>query len=91
MAEIKKIKKGETVSYNGLFTAKKDMFIAVCLIGYADGVFWQWFNSIFLILRVFGNNKRSFVPREKPVLNLRNTGHVYYILKLFLRIWYTVK
>ena len=38
VAEIKKIKKGETVSYNGLFTAKKDMFIAVCSIGYADGV-----------------------------------------------------
>ncbi len=36
--DIKKIKKGETVSYNGLYTAKEDELIGIVSIGYADGV-----------------------------------------------------
>ena len=36
--EIKVVKKGETISYNSSFKAKKDMLIAVCSAGYADGV-----------------------------------------------------
>ncbi len=36
--DIKKISKGETVSYNGNYTAQSDELIAVVSIGYADGV-----------------------------------------------------
>jgi len=35
---IKKIKKGESVSYGRIWTAPKDTFIAVLSIGYADGL-----------------------------------------------------
>lgn len=38
VSSIKKINKGEIVSYCGTFKAKKDMLIAVCNAGYADGV-----------------------------------------------------
>ena len=38
IAQIKKIKKGARVSYNGIFTAKKDMTIAIIPAGYYDGV-----------------------------------------------------
>ncbi len=36
--EIKTLKKGETVSYNGLYKADTDMLIGIVAIGYADGV-----------------------------------------------------
>lgn len=36
--EIKHIKKGETVGYDGKYKANKDEFIAVVPIGYADGI-----------------------------------------------------
>lgn len=36
--EIKQIKKGETVSYNGTYKALKDELIGIVPIGYADGV-----------------------------------------------------
>lgn len=36
--EIKNIKKGESVSYNGIYTSKKDEKIGIISIGYADGV-----------------------------------------------------
>lgn len=36
--EIKKIKKGETVSYNGLYKAENDELIGIVSIGYADGI-----------------------------------------------------
>ncbi len=36
--EIKQIEKGDKVSYNGKFVAKKYMEIAICGAGYADGV-----------------------------------------------------
>ena len=36
--EIKKIKKGDTVSYNGTYEASEDEIIGIVSIGYADGV-----------------------------------------------------
>ena len=36
--EIKKLKKGETVSYNGTYKASEDELIGIVSIGYADGV-----------------------------------------------------
>lgn len=38
IAQIKKIKKGDLVGYDGTFTAKNDMQIAILPIGYFDGV-----------------------------------------------------
>lgn len=39
--EIKKILKGETVSYQGQYKAKKDELIGIVPIGYADGIIRQ--------------------------------------------------
>ena len=36
--EIKRLKKGETVSYNGIYKADTDILIGIVSIGYADGV-----------------------------------------------------
>lgn len=36
--EIKKLKKGDTVSYNATYTAQSDELIGIVSIGYADGV-----------------------------------------------------
>ncbi len=36
--EIKKLKKGDTVSYNGTYEASEDEIIGIVSIGYADGV-----------------------------------------------------
>ena len=38
ISQIKKIKKGESVSYNRSWTAKRDSVIATLFIGYADGL-----------------------------------------------------
>lgn len=38
VGEIKELSKGEIVSYGGKFRARKNMRIAICLAGYADGV-----------------------------------------------------
>ena len=37
VAQIREIKKGQTVSYNMTYTAKKDIKIAILPVGYADG------------------------------------------------------
>ena len=36
--EIKKVKKGETIGYNGIYKAKEDILIGIVPIGYADGI-----------------------------------------------------
>ena len=36
--DIKKLKKGETVSYNGTYKASEDELIGIVSIGYADGI-----------------------------------------------------
>ncbi len=38
IVQIKRIKKGDTVGYNGSFKAKKDMVIGILPLGYNDGV-----------------------------------------------------
>ena len=50
--EIKRIKKGDEVSYNGKYKAKKDETIGIVSIGYADGVNRKLTNSF-----VYINNK----------------------------------
>ena len=51
--EIKQIKKGETIGYNGTYTAKKDELIGIVSIGYADGV-----NRKLKGAYIFINNKK---------------------------------
>jgi alanine racemase len=38
IAQIKQVKKGETIGYNRAYTAPRDMKIALLFIGYADGL-----------------------------------------------------
>lgn len=51
--EIKRIEKGETVSYNGLYRAKESELIGIASIGYADGV-----NRKLTGAYVYINNKK---------------------------------
>ena len=51
--EIKKLKKGDTVSYNGTYEAKEDELIGIVSIGYADGVNRKLAGSY-----VYVNNKK---------------------------------
>jgi len=50
IAQIKKIKKGESVGYNGTYKAKKDTLIGVLPIGYNDGVDRELSNKGFVRL-----------------------------------------
>ncbi len=51
--EIKKVKKGETVSYDGNYKASKDTIIGIVSIGYADGINRKMTGSY-----VYINNKK---------------------------------
>jgi len=51
VALVKKIKKGETVSYNGLWTAKRESYIGVVPIGYGDGYPRQLSNIGMVLFR----------------------------------------
>ena len=51
--EIKKLKQGDVVSYNGLYKAKEDELIGIVSIGYADGV-----NRKLTGAYVYINNKK---------------------------------
>lgn len=54
LAQIKQIKKGESVSYNRSFIAPKDMTIGIVSLGYADG-----------LMRVLGNkNGRLWIKNQ---------------------------
>ena len=53
IVEIKTLKKGETVGYNGTYKAKKDTLIGIVSIGYADGV-----NRHLKGAHVYINNKK---------------------------------
>ncbi len=50
IAQIKHIKKGDSVSYSRTFTAKKDMKIATTLIGYGDGYPRLLSNKAYMIV-----------------------------------------
>ena len=56
LAQIKQLKKGESVSYNRSFFAPKDMTIGIVSIGYADG-----------LIRTLGNKNASLWIKNKPV------------------------
>ena len=47
--EIKKLNKGETVGYNGIYEAKEDELIAIIPIGYADGMTRKYTGSYIYI------------------------------------------
>ncbi|PIP13648.1 MAG: alanine racemase [bacterium (Candidatus Stahlbacteria) CG23_combo_of_CG06-09_8_20_14_all_34_7] len=54
IGQIKTLKKGDSISYSRAFYAKKDMKIATCLIGYADG----YLRSLSNIASMFVHGKR---------------------------------
>ncbi|MDD3803405.1 MAG: alanine racemase [bacterium] len=57
IGQIKMLRKGDSVSYGRTFTAKKDMVIATCLIGYADGYPRSLSNKASMLV----NGKRASV------------------------------
>ncbi|NOX87066.1 MAG: bifunctional UDP-N-acetylmuramoyl-tripeptide:D-alanyl-D-alanine ligase/alanine racemase [Chlorobi bacterium] len=59
IAQIKEVKKGESVGYNRSFISEKDMPVGIVSIGYADG-----------LLRSLGNGKASLYinGKEAPII-----------------------
>jgi len=60
IGQVKSLKKGDSVSYGRTFTARKDMKVATCLIGYADGYPRSLSNRAFMFVggkraKVLGN------------------------------------
>ncbi len=49
VVEIKSVKKDETVSYGGIWTASKDSKIAILPVGYADGYRRELMNNFFVL------------------------------------------
>ena len=56
ISQIKKVKKGETVSYNRSWLAQEDTTIGIVAVGYADG-----------LLRNLGNGKLNLWIKDKAV------------------------
>ena len=56
IAQIKFIKKGDSIGYSRAFVAKNNMKIGIIPIGYADGLRRSW-----------GNQKLSFILRKKHI------------------------
>ena len=52
--EIREVKKGQVVSYNGNFIASKDSKIAVVPLGYADGIS-QHMTGKYVLVQVLSN------------------------------------
>jgi len=75
--EIKNIKKDESVGYSGKFVANKDLEIAVCEGGYADGILRRLDKSYVLIngekCKIIGNicmdSFMAIVPKNKVKVN----------------------
>ena len=61
VAQVKSVKKGESVGYNRNFIADKDIKVATLCIGYADG-----------ISRKLGHGKASFTLQGKEVSTVGN-------------------
>ena len=51
IAQVKTIKKGESISYAMKFTAQEDISIAVVTIGYADGYFRENSNKSYVLYK----------------------------------------
>ncbi|ASQ28977.1 alanine racemase [Borrelia miyamotoi] len=62
---IKNIKKGEQISYSGLFTAKKEMQIGLVPVGYFDGIPQSTSNIFYYLIR----NRKCFL-RGKICMNI---------------------
>ncbi|WNY66266.1 alanine racemase [Borreliella andersonii] len=62
---IKNVKKGEKISYSGLFQAKEDMKIGIIPIGYFDGIPQNISNDYYFLI----NNKKCKI-RGKVCMNL---------------------
>ena len=62
---IKNIKKGDQISYSGIFTAKKDMTIGLVPVGYFDGIPQNTSNTFYYLIK----NRKCFI-RGKICMNI---------------------
>jgi alanine racemase len=76
---LKRVKKGDKISYNGTFKAEKDMKVAVVAFGYADGLPRALSNKGYVIInekkcRILGNVTMDMVVVDVSHLNEVNVG-----------------
>ncbi|PMP63885.1 MAG: alanine racemase, partial [Sulfurihydrogenibium sp.] len=79
VVSLKKVKKGDKISYNGTFKAEKDMKVAVVAFGYADGLPRALSNKGYVIIneqkcRILGNVTMDMVVVDVSHLNEVNVG-----------------
>ena len=70
---IKNLKKGETVSYAGTFTAPKDMKIAVVSFGYADGLPRDLSNKGYFLIN---HQKANIVGNVTMDMTIVDVSHI---------------
>ena len=100
--EIKKLNKGETVGYNGIYEAKEDELIAIIPIGYADGMTRKYTGSYIYIndkkYNIVGNicmdmlfvKIDSTVKIGDKVYILKDNEHIKYMANYINTIPYEV-
>lgn len=75
VAEIKKVKKGETIGYSNTFKAKKNMNVAVLQTGYAEGINITSKNDTFRFidnLRELYHSLKGFIRKNKLKVYINN-------------------
>ncbi len=75
---VKKIKKGEKISYNRTFTAKNDMIIGVVPIGYADGYMRKFSNQAKMKLNDYFIDVLGTVCMDMCMVDLTDVPERFY-------------
>lgn len=73
--QIKYISKGESVGYDGTYTAKQDMIIGILPIGYNDGLDRRFSNTGHLMIRDTLCPILGRVSMNLTVIDLTNVKH----------------
>ncbi|MBE6596223.1 MAG: alanine racemase [Ruminococcaceae bacterium] len=77
ISHIHKIRKGDSVSYGGIYTAEEDRLIATLPVGYADGFIRAYGNAELSVITKNGIKKAPIVGRicmDQCMIDITDTG-----------------
>ncbi|MCH7826845.1 MAG: alanine racemase [Bacteroidetes bacterium] len=72
VASVKQIKKGDTVSYGRMFTAKRKTKIVSIPLGYADGIDRRLSNKMGVLIRGKKYKQVGIVTMDRVMINVNN-------------------
>lgn len=72
VASVKQIKKGDTVSYGRMFTAKRKTKIVSIPLGYADGIDRRLSNKMEVLIRGKKYKQVGIVTMDRVMINVNN-------------------